>query len=103
MSFTKKIINIFVIYYINNIQTVIQGQIDLEVHCFYLEITWKILEFHGTGEVGTLYLLFYFFKAFYDVFFWRDLALKPFYWCEHMEIFDLKALLWMWTYGKIWP
>ncbi len=64
MSFTKKIINIFVIYYINNIQTVIQGQIDLEVHCFYLEITWKILEFHGTGEVGTLYLLFYFLKPF---------------------------------------
>ncbi len=31
--------------YIINTNTVIESQIDLRFHCFYLEITWKI---HGT-------------------------------------------------------
>ncbi len=44
MSFTKKkIIYIFVISTLSR-QTLIQRQINLEFHCFYLEITWKI---HG--------------------------------------------------------
>ncbi len=41
MSFTKIILIYFVVYIIN---TLIQSQIDLQFHCFYLETTWKI---HG--------------------------------------------------------
>ncbi len=41
MSFTKKIIYIFVISTLSP-QALIQSQIDLGFYCFYLEITWKI-------------------------------------------------------------
>ncbi len=44
MSFTKIIlIYLFVISTLST-QTLIRSQIDLEFHCFYMEITWKI---HG--------------------------------------------------------
>ncbi len=49
VSFTQKIIqsNLCHIYIINT-NTVIQSQIDLRFHYFYLEITWKIhgISFH---------------------------------------------------------
>ncbi len=42
MSFTKRIIYIFVIATYSNTNTVIWSQIDLGFNYFYLEITWKI-------------------------------------------------------------
>ncbi len=44
MSFTKIILIYFFVISTLSIQTLIQSQIDLGFHCFYLEITWKI---HG--------------------------------------------------------
>ncbi len=44
MSFTKKSIDLHLCHiYIITIHTVIQNQIDLEFHCFYLEITWNFM------------------------------------------------------------
>ncbi len=44
MSFTKIILIYFFVISTLSTQTLIQSQIDLGFHCFYLEITWKI---HG--------------------------------------------------------
>ncbi len=42
MSFTKVIMIYFFVISTLSTQTLIQSQIDLGIHCFYLEITWKI-------------------------------------------------------------
>ncbi len=44
MSFTKIILIYFFVISTLSTQTLIQSQIELGFHCFYLEITWKI---HG--------------------------------------------------------
>ncbi len=44
MSFTKIILIYFFVISILSTQTLIQSQIDLRFHCFYLKINWKI---HG--------------------------------------------------------
>ncbi len=57
MSLTKKKnhllvhLHLFHIYIINR-NTVILSQIDLEFHCFYLEITWKIHGIINTCLIG---------------------------------------------------
>ncbi len=44
MSFSKIIVIYFFVISTLSTQTLIQSQLDLGFHCFYLEITWKI---HG--------------------------------------------------------
>ncbi len=44
----KRVIYIFVISTLLTQTYVIQSQINLEFHCFYLEIAWKIMEFRVT-------------------------------------------------------
>ncbi len=68
MSLQIKIIYIFVIS-ILSAQTLIQGQIDLGFHVFYLEITGKYMEFCVTREVGTETTYSFFFLFFFSFFF----------------------------------
>ncbi len=53
MSFIKTILIYFFVISTLSTQTLIQSQIDLGLHCFYLEITWKIHGICVTREVGT--------------------------------------------------
>ncbi len=52
--FYKNVIYIFIISTLSTQSYVIQSQINLEFHCSYLEITWKIHEISCHQIVGTL-------------------------------------------------